>query len=243
MAAEPNYYAIIPAEVRYDKDLPANAKLLYGEITSLANKSGYCFAGNSYFADLYGVSERQITRLLNSLKKKGYIFIEQIEGKGRKIYVSHDTAPLTKMSIPPDKNVGGTPDKNVTHNNTSINNKINNIYTPEFEKWYARYPNKFNKQQTFKNWKTALKSYSVKDLYTALLNYEKYLQKKRVNQDYITRSTNFLGKKVEFIGWLETANNAKPLGLDFVAPEQINASDEITNNPDFLERMRRFNSG
>ena len=44
---KPNYYAIIPAEIRYDKKLTPNSKLLYGEITALANKEGYCWAGNT----------------------------------------------------------------------------------------------------------------------------------------------------------------------------------------------------
>ena len=34
---KPSYYAIIPANVRYDKRLTDKAKLLYGEITCLTN--------------------------------------------------------------------------------------------------------------------------------------------------------------------------------------------------------------
>ena len=33
-----NYYAIIPATVRYDKELKPAEKLLYSEVTALANK-------------------------------------------------------------------------------------------------------------------------------------------------------------------------------------------------------------
>ena len=52
MTETPNYYAIIPSNVRYS-DLKPNAKLLYGEITALSNKHGFCFASNKYFANLY----------------------------------------------------------------------------------------------------------------------------------------------------------------------------------------------
>mgnify|MGYP001216075081 FL=1 len=68
-----SYYAVIPADVRYDEDLPANAKLLYGEITVLCNERGYCWASNSYFAKLYKVSVRTVQTWINALEKKGYI--------------------------------------------------------------------------------------------------------------------------------------------------------------------------
>lgn len=66
----PNFYAIIPATVRYCKDLPPMARLLYGEITALANKEGYCWASNRHFEELYSTNERTIRRWLDALQKK-----------------------------------------------------------------------------------------------------------------------------------------------------------------------------
>ena len=76
MAEQKSYYAIIPANVRYDKDLTPNAKLLYGEITALCNERGYCWSENSYFAELYGVSNTSISKWINLLVQKGYLSSE-----------------------------------------------------------------------------------------------------------------------------------------------------------------------
>ena len=70
---EPAYYAIIPADVRYDSRLAPNAKLLYGEITSLCNSKGFCWANNRYFSELYKVRIETVSIWINSLIKYGYI--------------------------------------------------------------------------------------------------------------------------------------------------------------------------
>ena len=80
----PSYYAIIPANVRYDKTLKANEKLLYGEITCLTQSTGKCFASNDYFANLYGTSKETISRWISNLAQQGYIKTQLIYKDGTK---------------------------------------------------------------------------------------------------------------------------------------------------------------
>ena len=67
MKEKPNYYAIIPAEVRYSKTLTPNAKLLYAEITALCNMNGKCTASTQYFCRLYEVSRGAVQNWLKML--------------------------------------------------------------------------------------------------------------------------------------------------------------------------------
>ena len=71
-----SYYSVLPATVRYDPDLKPAEKLLYSEVTALANKNGYCFAQNKYFADLYNVTNGTVSKWFSHLQKLGYINIE-----------------------------------------------------------------------------------------------------------------------------------------------------------------------
>ena len=68
-----SYDIIIPAGVMHDKDLPANAKLLYGEIVALCVESGCCWESNDYFGNLYGVSNKSVSQWIKALIGKGYI--------------------------------------------------------------------------------------------------------------------------------------------------------------------------
>lgn len=114
-----NFYAILPAYVRYDNELSSTAKLMYAEIIALCNDKGYCWATNKYFSDMFKISDRQVQRTLKNLSNKKYIKIIIDKNTKRKIFVL-DT---------PDKNViGGTTlmsqgyDKNVVHNNKKNKN-------------------------------------------------------------------------------------------------------------------------
>ena len=114
---KPSYYAIIPADVRYSK-LKPNAKLLYGEITALSNKHGYCFATNNYFAELYGVSKNTVSLWIQELKEHNFISVEIIYNDKKQVV-------KRKMGI---TNLSSTPiTKKDDSNNTSVNITSYNI--------------------------------------------------------------------------------------------------------------------
>ena len=150
-----NFYAIIPAFIRYDKRLPMLSRFLYGELTALCSEKGYCWASNRYFAELYEVSIETISRYIAKLKEFGYIRITYDSSKkdnDRRIYITDipienielttetkaepeeedTTTPLTKTSNTLDENIkppltktSNTLDENIKHNNT-CNNTFNN---------------------------------------------------------------------------------------------------------------------
>lgn len=191
---KPNYYAVIPANVRYDKDLTANAKLLYGEISALAQKNGVCFATNEYFSKLYNLSERAISRLICSLKNKNYIKVEVDNSEPNK---KHRQICLGGI----DKNGNDSIDKNVQYNNTSSIN--NTSITKEnikerFDKFWHEYPRKVSKGNA-ENWFT--KNKPSEELVNEMINKIKLLkttkQWKLNEGQYIPYPSTWLNAK----GW------------------------------------------
>ena len=125
MKEKPSYYAIIPAKVRYAKELTPNAKLLYAEITALAQKDGSCWASNKYFSDLYNVSTVTISRWVSSLVDNKFIIRKITYKKGTK---EIDKRYLQLCNEGINNNDNSPIIKNVKDNNTSINNtSTNNI--------------------------------------------------------------------------------------------------------------------
>lgn len=167
----PNYFAILPANVRYDKDLKPNAKLLYSEITSLCNEKGICWARNEYFAGLYDVSKETVSRWISQLKNKDYIKVVMFYKKNSKeidkriITINYNCPVDENVNTPycqnnhyvdTDKNIMGycqnnqkPVDENVKENNKILINNINNNI-------YSQVINYLNKK-TSKNFKSNTK--------------------------------------------------------------------------------------
>lgn len=129
----PSYYAIIPADVRYDSRLKANEKLMFGEITVLSNKYGYCIAKNKYFSVLYGVSISTVSRWIKNLEDCGYISSSVIRDSEtnqvieRRVYLKRSIGSTQKSQEPyAQKDQEGLrkkrKDNSTSNNNTSTNN-------------------------------------------------------------------------------------------------------------------------
>ncbi len=140
-----NYYAVIPAQVRYDNTIPPGARLLYGEIAALANKNGYCFAQNSYFAECYQITIKTVKAWLSALEEKKYIKRvvardeETNEVTERRIYLlpieNNITTSIQKSNDLDTEKFLGREEK-VPYNNT-FNNTFNNkkhIYSSPSQK-------------------------------------------------------------------------------------------------------------
>ncbi len=184
---KPAYFAIIPANVRYDKRLSAAEKLMFSEITALSGKDGYAFANNGYFAELYGVDERTIRRWISKLAELKYVSVSMV----KKANGADDFRRIVPL-VGPDKNVqrGGQncpqpPDKNVLPLYKEEQFKVNNRegrFTPPTLQEVAAYcmsrHNSVNPEQfidfytskgwmvgknKMKDWKAAIRTWENRD--------------------------------------------------------------------------------
>ena len=143
MEEKPNYYAIIPADVRYNNDLKDKAKLLYGEIVALSNKDGVCYASNKYFAELYDISITTVSLLIKDLIENGYLESEFLYKENSK-EIDHRYLRIIKGGYLRNLK-GGIKEKlkgnNTSINNTSINNTSINIRQQDNIEVYSIYEN------------------------------------------------------------------------------------------------------
>ena len=187
----PSYYAIIPADVRYDKELTPNAKLLYGEITALCGKDGRCWAENRYFADLYGVSKTSISKWIKALSDKGYISCELVYKKGTK---EIERRYIRIVSYPIEEKLK----ENNTRFNTTRENNIKRIYISEFSELWTLYPNKKGKEKALSAYIKARESGTEKEtVEKGIKDYAKECELKGREKDYIKYGSTWFNQH----GW------------------------------------------
>jgi len=73
------YFTQLPPHVRHCHELTPMARILYSEISALCNFKGFCWAKNSYFAELYQTDERTIQVWLSKLVDQKFINVELIQ--------------------------------------------------------------------------------------------------------------------------------------------------------------------
>lgn len=202
-----NYYAIIPANVRYDTGLSPNAKLLYGEITALCNEKGFCWAGNSYFSELYSKDKSTIARWLKQLENKGYITREVIYKEGSR-EIENRYMRICNEGI--GKNATTPIGKNERDNNTSFNNTNNNGYSNEFERFWSLYPRKVDKKKANKSFKTCLKNHPVESILEGTKKYAQQVQK--TEKQFIKHPSTFLNNE-SFVDGFEGVQQESPKPL------------------------------
>ena len=198
---KPAYYAIIPATVRYDKQLTPNAKLLYGEITALCHQEGYCWAGNQYFADLYEVSKTSISTWIGNLKDAGHITVEMNYKEGSKHILNRYIrilgegiqenlhTPTRKLEYPIQENLRDNNTVNTTKNITP-----NNI--GDFDSFWTFYPRKAGKEAARKAWAKLRPDEHIMQL--ILDNVRERVEKgewRKDNQSYILHASTYLNQK------------------------------------------------
>lgn len=192
MKNKKSYYAVIPADVRYNKKICSNAKLLYGEITALCNEKGFCWASNQYFADLYGVHKRTISKWFSQLQKENYIKIEiekNINGYDRKVYIHENVHTPTRKGVYPLHEKVHTPTRKELHNNT-YNNTTNNTYNIDlFNELWTLYDKKTNKVQAVRSFKSKEKLFpeNIKDI---ILDYVRSTPDKQYRKHFATWLNN-----------------------------------------------------
>lgn len=79
---KPNY-VVVPIEIWEAKDLTWSERVLLIEIYQHTGHEHDCFMSNAYIAHLLDTSEKNASKLLNSLIKKGYVAVTRFDGRKR----------------------------------------------------------------------------------------------------------------------------------------------------------------
>lgn len=84
----------IPKEILLNEELNDKEKIVLSIVLCLSSELGYCFAGNRYLSNVLGVTINRVSKIISSLKDKGFIEVN-INYDDEKKYIRSRELKLT----------------------------------------------------------------------------------------------------------------------------------------------------
>ena len=134
----------IPIEILTDNKLSDKEKIIYTIIIYLSKENKYCYLTNKSISELLNISITQVSKLVNSLKDKGYINIEMVYKENSKEVEMRKIIPIEeKLNTLFNKSLIPSPTK--LQYPTREKFKDNKIYNKNNNKIYNNDKQNFNK--------------------------------------------------------------------------------------------------
>ena len=112
----------IPLNILLNEELSDKEKIVLSMISYLSDETGSCFASNKYIASIVNVTSDRVSKIVSSLKKKGYI---EVKLKFR----TESKEVESRQIIPNKEKLNGYSEKyleGIGENNEDIINNIKN---------------------------------------------------------------------------------------------------------------------
>lgn len=162
-------FAVIPADVRYDRKLSDKSKLLYGEIGAATNMWGLAEEDNNYYATAINADTRTVSRCLTQLEENGYLL--RIMDRGRRKF------KLILKGIPLPESAGTVVPRGPSEEDIKTYNNILSFW--ELRRKIEITP----KEPLYPTLKDRLKTFSPKELIDALSNRCEFLNQSQWHKD------------------------------------------------------------
>lgn len=210
----PNYYAILTADVRYSKEINANEKLLFAEITALSSSTGICWASNTYFSELFNCTPQAISKWIKNLENNGFISVNYIYKNGSKEIVKREISCINAHLGGVNNGIKGInhdlgvyqhtiEDNNINKNNININNiKDESDFVVfdglTFPKSHIEHSAKFlNEKISLETFMQQNKIKTIEDVKTLLMEFNKHLN----IEGKVYENAFFKDFKKHFLNW------------------------------------------
>ena len=86
----------IPAEILLNENLSDKEKIILAIILYLSEETKSCFASNKYIANIVNVTHERVSKIISSLKDKGYVSVKSKYKTDSKEIEQRQIIPIVK---------------------------------------------------------------------------------------------------------------------------------------------------